>query len=95
MNRRNYRKRSGIIIDVCRSCGTWLDADELEAIAGFILEGPPSASSAPEPDRAQRKAAVEFARFAVESENRSGSCLERNAPDSGTSWVDFLIGLLR
>jgi Zn-finger nucleic acid-binding protein len=39
MNRRNYQKSSGVIIDVCRAHGTWLDADELEQIAGFILSG--------------------------------------------------------
>lgn len=39
MNRKNYRKRSGIIIDKCADHGTWLDADELEQIAGFVLSG--------------------------------------------------------
>ena len=39
MNRRNYQKSSGVIIDVCRTHGTWLDPDELEQIAGFILSG--------------------------------------------------------
>ena len=38
MQRRNYRKCSGIILDRCAPHGTWLDADELEEIAGFILE---------------------------------------------------------
>jgi Zn-finger nucleic acid-binding protein/ribosomal protein L40E len=38
MQRRNYRKCSGIILDRCAKHGTWLDADELEEIAGFILE---------------------------------------------------------
>lgn len=39
MQRTNFQKRSGVIIDRCHNHGTWLDADELEAIAGFILEG--------------------------------------------------------
>jgi Zn-finger nucleic acid-binding protein len=39
MARRNYRKKSGIIIDRCTEHGVWLDADELEQIAGFILSG--------------------------------------------------------
>ncbi len=39
MQRRNFRKVSGVIIDVCKEHGTWLDADELEAIAGYILSG--------------------------------------------------------
>jgi len=32
MARRNYRKKSGVIIDTCSEHGIWLDADELEKI---------------------------------------------------------------
>ena len=39
MGRRNYRKRSGVIIDQCHEHGTWLDAHELERIAGWVLSG--------------------------------------------------------
>jgi Zn-finger nucleic acid-binding protein len=39
MSRRNYRRTSGVIVDRCHDHGTWLDADELERIAGFILSG--------------------------------------------------------
>lgn len=39
MQRANFQKKSGVIIDRCHEHGTWLDADELEQIAGFILEG--------------------------------------------------------
>ncbi|MGH0031407.1 MAG: zf-TFIIB domain-containing protein [Myxococcota bacterium] len=39
MQRRNYKRSSGVILDVCHQHGTWLDADELEQIAGFILSG--------------------------------------------------------
>jgi Zn-finger nucleic acid-binding protein len=39
MQRTNFQKRSGVIIDRCHEHGTWLDADELERIAGFVLEG--------------------------------------------------------
>lgn len=39
MLRRNFRKTSGVIIDRCNSHGTWLDADELEQIAGYLLSG--------------------------------------------------------
>jgi Zn-finger nucleic acid-binding protein len=39
MQRRNFRKTSGVILDRCSQHGTWLDADELERIGGFILSG--------------------------------------------------------
>jgi len=53
MARRNYRKRSGIIIDSCAQHGIWLDADELEQIAGFILSG--AAGDRIEPDSADER----------------------------------------
>jgi len=39
MVRRNYSGRSGIIIDVCRNHGVWLDHAELEGILAFIRSG--------------------------------------------------------
>jgi Zn-finger nucleic acid-binding protein len=39
MQRRNFRKSSGVIIDRCHKHGTWLDADELEQITGFMATG--------------------------------------------------------
>ena len=39
MRRRNFQKASGVIVDRCNLHGTWLDADELERIAGFVLSG--------------------------------------------------------
>jgi Zn-finger nucleic acid-binding protein len=39
MQRRNFQRRSGVILDWCHNHGTWLDADELEQVAGFILSG--------------------------------------------------------
>ncbi len=39
MNRINYSGGSGVIIDVCRSHGIWLDKDELQHIIEFIRSG--------------------------------------------------------
>lgn len=39
MNRRNFRKISGVLIDICRDHGVWLDAGELEQIRSFIANG--------------------------------------------------------
>jgi Zn-finger nucleic acid-binding protein len=39
MNRVNFARRSGIILDVCRSHGTWFDADELPRVVEFVLRG--------------------------------------------------------
>ena len=39
MARKNVGRRSGIIVDRCADHGTWLDANEMEDIAAFALEG--------------------------------------------------------
>jgi Zn-finger nucleic acid-binding protein len=66
MQRRNFRKSSGVILDVCAEHGTWLDADELEQIAGFILSGGTTARCLevePIANPAERKANAAFARI--------------------------------
>jgi Zn-finger nucleic acid-binding protein len=39
MNRKNYGRQSGIVIDACKAHGTWFDAHELDAILRFIRSG--------------------------------------------------------
>lgn len=39
MNRVNFGRRSGIIVDVCRFHGTWFDAGELPGIVDFVMKG--------------------------------------------------------
>jgi Zn-finger nucleic acid-binding protein len=63
MHRRNFRRSSGVIVDVCHDHGTWLDADELERIAGFLVSGG-AAAGPPEPaerTQAEQRAAAAFA----------------------------------
>ena len=39
MNRVNFAKISGVVIDVCKHDGVWLDPGELQRLVGFIDEG--------------------------------------------------------
>lgn len=39
MGRLNFRKISGVIVDICKDHGVWLDAGELEQIRSFIANG--------------------------------------------------------
>lgn len=39
MNRKNFARISGVIIDECRPHGVWLDGGELERIRTFIADG--------------------------------------------------------
>ena len=39
MNRVNFARCSGIVVDVCKGHGTWFDRDELREIVEFIRGG--------------------------------------------------------
>ena len=39
MNRSNFAKASGVIVDICKKHGVWFDMDELPAIIEFIQKG--------------------------------------------------------
>jgi Zn-finger nucleic acid-binding protein len=39
MNRSNFGRTSGVVIDVCRPHGAWFDRGELAAIRGFLRSG--------------------------------------------------------
>jgi Zn-finger nucleic acid-binding protein len=97
MARRNYRKSSGVIIDQCRDHGTWLDADELEAIAGFILSGGrPAAEAFIEQSERQAEADYQQARHAnLALEFGASSRLGRDSSTSAHAALgSFLGGLL-
>jgi Zn-finger nucleic acid-binding protein len=39
MNRQNYGRKSGVILDVCRAHGIWFDAGELPRVLAWIRDG--------------------------------------------------------
>ncbi|HUQ45377.1 MAG TPA: zf-TFIIB domain-containing protein [Gemmatimonadaceae bacterium] len=39
MNRKNFAKSSGVVLDVCAKHGVWLDRGELERVLGFVSTG--------------------------------------------------------
>ena len=94
MHRRNFRKSSGVIIDRCAEHGTWLDADELEQIAGFILSGgstSPLLRQEPRP-RLDPRSEAQFARMRA---RRAFEHRDAGSGFIGRSIVDVLSGLLK
>jgi Zn-finger nucleic acid-binding protein len=67
MLRTNYKRSSGVVLDECRVHGTWLDADELEQVAGFILAGGHTSKMLDEEHAsAEREAAAACSRARIE-----------------------------
>ncbi len=62
MNRVNFAKCSGVIVDVCKGHGTWFDRDELSQIVEFVRGG------GLETSRAREKAEIETARRQLQQE---------------------------
>jgi Zn-finger nucleic acid-binding protein len=94
MLRRNFRKSSGVILDVCGEHGTWLDADELEQITGFILAGgapSPLLADPPERPHNEARALAGFTRIRAQHEKR----FEVGPQDLAGGLLELLTKLLR
>lgn len=74
MNRVNFANCSNVIVDVCRSHGTWFDKDELHRIVKFINAGGMDVARAKEIERLeQKRRELEAARNAsTASDRRAG-----------------------
>lgn len=70
MNRVNFARCSGVIVDVCRGHGTWFDRDELSRIVEFIRGGGLEAS------RAKEKASIEEERRRLRQEQLTATRLD-------------------
>ena len=62
MNRVNFARCSGVVVDVCKGHGTWFDRDELAEIVEFIRAGGLDEA------RAREKAQLEEARSSLHEE---------------------------
>jgi Zn-finger nucleic acid-binding protein len=64
MNRINFARCSGVVVDICKGHGTWFDREELSRIVEFIRGGGLDAA------RSKEKAALEEERRHLENLNR-------------------------
>lgn len=87
MNRVNFGRLSGVIVDACRGHGTYLDAGELHRIVAFIQSGGLDRARA-----AQLEELKERERRALDAERRAARERGRSdAQDRRVSW-SFLVG---
>jgi Zn-finger nucleic acid-binding protein len=71
MNRSNFARSSGVIIDMCKAHGVWFDADELPKIIEFINKGGLSRA------REKEKMSIEDERRKLRDDQRRMATLER------------------
>ncbi len=77
MNRVNFGRRSGVIVDVCAAHGTWFDAGELARAVNFVAKG-----GLLESRRMEAKEKRELARAAARLQAEL-ACDERAGPTLG------------
>ena len=76
MNRSNFARASGVIIDLCRDHGVWFDADELPKIIEFINSGGLAKS------RDKEKADIDAERSRLRDERARLEAFERRTGSS-------------
>ncbi len=73
MNRSNFARSSGVIIDMCKEHGVWFDADELPKIIDFINRG------GLDRQREKEKMSIENERQRLRDEHRRMTVLDRRS----------------
>lgn len=86
MNRINFARCSGVIVDICRGHGSWFDRDELTRIIEFIRAGGLEAA------RAKEKAALEEERRQLRQEHLAADLRRSSLLDVGAD-VHRTIGI--
>jgi len=95
MARRNFGKRSGVVVDICRSHGTWLDAGELNQLIKWSNAGGVEGRCMldEEKERIKKEAAKTRAEN-QEINRRKGITLGYDIDPGSEAIIDMLDGLL-
>ena len=88
MNRANFARVSGILIDRCRDHGFWFDAMELDAVLRFIKLGGERASGEREQQEARARASQQ--KFKVERKTPEDARTATFANTDGVSGFDAI-----
>ena len=87
MNRINFARCSGVIVDICKGHGTWFDRDELSGIVQFIRGGGLEVS------RQKEKTEIEFQRAQLRTEQLMAANRTAHSLGNYSSDEDRLGGL--
>ncbi|MCB9562546.1 MAG: zf-TFIIB domain-containing protein [Kofleriaceae bacterium] len=95
MNRRQFARGSGVVIDVCRKHGTWFDGGELPAVVEFVMNG--GLEKAEKAELADQREAVRRARADVAAAQAQAAMRgdARSSDRGGGALLDLLFSLWR
>jgi Zn-finger nucleic acid-binding protein len=94
MNRSNFGKRSGVVLDRCKEHGIWFDARELETVLRWIRRG--GERVAVEREASETRHRERLGRLKVErpEQDPGGPWSGRGAGESGNALIASVIGAL-
>ncbi len=99
MTRRNFERRSGVILDSCASHGVWLDLGELDRLLRWIQRGGLTRARRAEERQRQREQAAQVLRLPRGPLDGSGSVLlepehgRKASPDFVRTLMQFFEGV--
>jgi Zn-finger nucleic acid-binding protein len=93
MNRRLFATGTGVIIDVCRTHGTFFDAGELPLIIDFVMNGGLDRAQIKDIERMRDTARRELAQ-ARDAARDAGRLQASPSHSRGSALIDFLSGLI-
>jgi Zn-finger nucleic acid-binding protein len=96
MNRVNFARCSGVVIDVCKGHGTWFDRDELREIIEFIRAGGLEAARFREKEQlAEERRRLQQEQLAAAREDSLFGIKERDERGSALLAAKGLLDLIR
>ncbi len=95
MTRRNFGKRSGILVDVCTPHGIWFDSDELGAAVRFVMNGGLDETRRRELEEIERKLVDKRRQVTAMSTGMPVGAGGSQNPGGGGWLVDVLFEILR
>ena len=94
MNRRLFATGTGVIIDVCRTHGTFFDAGELPLIIEFVMNGGLERAQIKDIERMRDNARRELAQARDAARDAARMPGASPAVSRGSALIDFLSGLI-
>jgi Zn-finger nucleic acid-binding protein len=93
MNRTNFDMQSGVVIDVCKGHGIWLDKDELRQIIAFIRAGGINETRAMQAQKALEERLAMISQEEIKTVRRAYGTGQSLAANEGTGLLETILSV--
>ena len=92
MNRQNFGRRSGFVLDICPDHGVWFDAAELDGVLTWVRSG--GEKRADEREREDQRAAAMRERFRIEPRTTEAAGHHERDDAGAPDWLHTVVDIL-